>query len=62
MFELTFVGAALVKQFPRHRRWHKTVAQAVQAAYKILLSLPNRSVHPAIVYGPGLGKDGMTIA
>jgi hypothetical protein len=28
----------------------------------VLDRLDNRAAHPAIIYGPGLGKDGLTIS
>lgn len=60
-FELVFWGAAMVK-FPRYKRNHKTVESAEQTARTVLAKLDNAAAHPAIIYGPGCGRDGMTIA
>jgi len=56
-FELTFWGGVNV----RYRRWHKTEEAARETAYRVLEELDNRAAHPAIIYGPGLGRDGVTI-
>jgi hypothetical protein len=56
-FELTFWGGVDV----RYRRNHKTVEQAKAEALKVLGKINNRNAHPAIIYGPELGKDGLTV-
>jgi hypothetical protein len=64
-FELIFVGGIP----PREARWieppvtweHETYESARDEAYRILLQLSERKAHPAIIYGPGCGKDGRTI-
>lgn len=60
-FELVFAGSASVPKFPRYKRFHQTVESAEEAAHHILSDLDNRAAHPAIIYGPGCGRDGMTI-
>ena len=60
-FEVAFAGSAMVR-FPRYRRWHPTYEAAEETARCILADLDNRAAHPAIIYGPGCGKDGRTIA
>lgn len=58
-WELTFVGAAIVRAYriPRHRRWHPTLEAAEQEAgrvYERMVDLDiNPAAHTAIVYGPG---------
>jgi hypothetical protein len=56
-FELTFWGGVS----RRYRRWHESYEAAATEAYKILMSLDNRAAHPAIIYGPGCGRDGLTV-
>jgi hypothetical protein len=56
-FELSFWGGVKT----RYRRWHTSYEAARDEAYRVLLSLPNRAAHPAIIYGPECGKDGQTI-
>jgi hypothetical protein len=64
-YELVFSGgipkrdAQWIK--PPVKRWHVTYEDAVEEAYRVLLTLPNRAAHPAIIYGPGCGRDGRTI-
>ncbi len=60
--ELTFAGSALVRDFPRYRRWHPTIESATSTAFATLAKVDNRNAHPAIVYGPGLGPDGRAVA
>lgn len=60
-FELTFAGAALVR-FPRYRRYHASFEAAAEVAREVLAGLENRAAHPAIIHGPGCGRDGRTIA
>jgi hypothetical protein len=57
-FELTFWGGVSVK----YKRFHQTLESAQDAAAAVLDRLDNRAAHPAIIYGPGLGKDGLTIS
>jgi len=59
-FTLTFVGGAMVK-LPRHTREHATYEAASDEAGRVLGKMDNRAAHPAIIYGPGCGRDGMTI-
>lgn len=60
-FELTFVGAAMVR-FTRYRRHHPTYDAAVATAHRVLANLETRGAHPAIIYGPGCGPSGRTVA
>jgi len=60
-FELTFFGDAMVK-FPRYRRIHSSFESAQDRARAVLASLENRAAHPAIIYGPGCGRDGVTVS
>jgi hypothetical protein len=64
-FELTFVGGIRC----RYRRFHATFDQARETAGRILTSMDlsgnpaeQRAAHPAIIYGPFCGRDGVTIA
>lgn len=57
-FELTFWGGISM----RYKRFHQTLEAAQDTAGDVLSKLDNRAAHPAIIYGPGLGKDGLTIA
>lgn len=57
MYELTFWGG--VKE--PHTREHLTVESAKAEALCVLRSLDNRGTSPAIIYGPGLDANGMTI-
>lgn len=57
-FELTFWGGTNI----RHRRWHSTFEQAEGEARRALSRMDNRRAHPAIIYGPDLGRDGKTVA
>ncbi len=61
-FELTFYGSAVAVKFPRHRRFFPTFDAAQERACTVLALLENRAAHPAIIYGPGCGRDGVTIA
>lgn len=60
-FELVFWGGLPARFVPKYRRHHETFDAAKREAYRCLAELPNRAAHPAIIYGPGLGKDGATI-
>ena len=60
-FELTFFGSAMVK-FPRYLRVHSSFESAHDRARAVLASLENRGAHPAIIYGPGCGWDGVTVS
>jgi hypothetical protein len=60
-FELTFFGDALVR-FPRYRRVHSSFESAHDCARSVLASLENRGAHPGIIYGPGCGRDGVTVS
>lgn len=57
-FELVFVGGIS----RRYRRFHDSYEAAEARALDILPTLADRAAHPAIVYGPGCGSDGRTIA
>jgi len=65
-YELVFVGGTR----RRYRRWHATMDSARQTATRVLqdMSLSSdpvdepRAAHPAIIYGPDCGRDGITIA
>ena len=57
MFELVFAGGPNF----RYRRLHKTYEAAEAEAVRILAKMPNRAAHPAIIYGPGCGRDGRSI-
>lgn len=59
-FELTFAGGAFVR-LPRHKRHHETFEGAEDEAGRVLADLDDRAAHPAIIYGPGCGRDGVTI-
>jgi hypothetical protein len=59
-YTLTFVGGALAKM-PRHTREHATYEAASDEAGRVLSKLDNRAAHPAIIDGPGCGRDGTTI-
>ncbi len=56
-FELTFWGNVSV----RYRRFWPTYEAAEKRALNILYKLENRAAHPAIIYGPGCGRDGVTV-
>ena len=54
-FELTFWGGSAGEKY---RRNHKTFDSAKAEAHRVLAEMSNRGAHPAIIYGPGVGKDG----
>jgi hypothetical protein len=64
-FELTFVGG--IRR--RYRRWHPTFEAAQETAQRILFEMSlsgdptgdQRAAHPAVIYGPDCGRDGVTI-
>lgn len=56
-FELVFAGGPNF----RYSRLHDTYEAAEAEAARILAKMPNRAAHPAIIYGPGCGRDGRTI-
>jgi hypothetical protein len=64
-FELVFVGAASVRAYtlPRYRRHHSSLESARAAAQKAYEKMEsqgiNTAAHQGIVYGPGLGNDGV---
>lgn len=56
-YELTFWGGCSL----RYRRWHLTYESAREKALEVLGKMDNAAAHPAIIYGPDLNKDGVTI-
>jgi len=68
MYELSFWGAASVKQYriPRYRRRHPSYEAAVAEAQRVLGIMAEQGMpaaaHPAVIYGPGCGPDGRTIS
>lgn len=64
-YELGFWGTlGKSYKFPRYRRIHDTYESAEDTAYRVLKSLEKwgvRAAHPAIILGPGCGRDGKTI-
>jgi hypothetical protein len=64
-FELTFWGD--VRR--RYRRWHATYEAAVDEAGRVHEQMDEaadpldeqRAAHPAVIYGPGCGRDGRTV-
>ena len=61
-YELTFWGGLPNRFVEGYRRHHATLEAARAEAHRCLAELPNRSAHPAIIYGPQCGKDGLTIS
>jgi hypothetical protein len=59
-YELVFWGGSL-QAMPPHERYHADFAAAEAEAHRVLALLENREAHPAIIYGPGCGRDGVTI-
>lgn len=57
-FELSFWGGP---ENIKYRDCHKTYDDARNEAFRVLAKMSNRNAHPAIIYGPGMGKDGRTI-
>lgn len=65
-YELTFFGGTR----RRYRRMHSTFDSARDTALRILSDMDmsgdpadeQRAAHPAIIYGPDCGRDGVTIA
>lgn len=63
-FELTFWGGvpkAEVDPDFKWRRMHKTLDQAKAEARRVHKEMSNANAHPAVIYGPGLGRDGLTV-
>jgi hypothetical protein len=56
-YELTFWGGVPL----RVRRYWPTYDAAEARAKAVLATIDNRAAHPAIIYGPGCGRDGVTI-
>jgi hypothetical protein len=64
-FELVFVGGTK----RRYRKMHSTFESAKETAERVLTDMSmsgdqtdeQRAAHPAIIYGPGCGRDGTTI-
>ena len=68
-FELVFFGSATVLAYriPRYRRRHATIESARECAVRTMARLEDfvpgvSAAHPAIVYGPGCGRDGTVVA
>jgi hypothetical protein len=63
MYDLTFVGFGLHRNgLPvGYRRKHETFESAEALALAILAKIDHRAAHPAIIFGPGCGRDGKTI-
>lgn len=68
MFELNFVGG-LPAGHRRYRRRHAEFETAEAEARRVLNDLDmagdpavSRAAHPAIIAGPGCGRDGVTVA
>jgi 4-hydroxy-3-methylbut-2-en-1-yl diphosphate synthase IspG/GcpE len=57
MFELVFAGGVGAS----YRRSHATYEAAEAEALRLLARMKNRAAHPAIIYGPGCGRDGRSI-
>lgn len=65
-YELTFVGGADEGYAANlsangYRRYHATFEDAREEALRVLADMDNRAAHPAIIYGPDLNKDGVTV-
>ena len=58
---LTFWGGASPSFTARYRRWHPTYDAAREEALRVLAALPNRAAHPAVIDGPDLGPQGVTV-
>lgn len=64
-FELVFWGGTR----RRYRRWHGTIEAARETALRVLSEMDKpggyppepRAAHPAIIYGPGCGRDGVSV-
>lgn len=65
-FELVFVGGATANYMPRYRRMHSTIDSAKETAAEVMQKLQDKGLptacHQPIVYGPGCGRDGMTLS
>ena len=65
-FDLVFVGGAMANYFPRYRRNHSTMESAEETAAAVFAKLQAKGLptacHQAIVYGPGCGRDGVTLS
>ena len=46
-YELTFVGGAIARYFPRYRRMHATLESAQTAAYAVRAKLQDRGLPTA---------------
>ena len=57
-YTLTFWGGL---SGVRYAREHNSLEGAREEALRVLASLENRGAHPAIIDGPGLHMDGVTI-
>ena len=64
-FELVFFGGASVHVYkiPRHRRYHATVEEARTTAAAVIEKMNAEGLpaaaHPALIFGPGCGADGI---
>lgn len=62
-YELVFAGSA-GHHLPRHRRMHRTLSEATSEATRVLAALESTPMwgnFGAIIYGPGCGKDGVSL-
>lgn len=61
-FELIFQGALVsTSDNINYRRFHLTFESAKENAMAILVTIVDRQKHPATIYGPGCGPDGIII-
>jgi hypothetical protein len=61
-FELEFWGGTKI----RYRKHHTTFEAAKATAHRVFAAMPDigeqRAAHPAIIYGPDCGRDGVTVS
>lgn len=64
-FELIFVGTAGMT-LPRYKRFHDTLDSARETATnmrdKMFARFPGAASHQPVIYGPGCGNSGRTVA
>lgn len=67
-FELSFVGAGSVSAYriPRHAKKHDSLEEAKAVAREVHAKMREKGLptacHQALVYGPGLGRDGVCVS